>query len=128
MTPVNAMPRSRSRVLPLFTIGLAVVGLVVSTGLVWWTREDRPRWDRWDYFQQPSQEDRRVLEEMRQILRERGLEPSPWTPKVIGGAVVTVVVLGCALYVIVSRRYRAEDKKWAYGAVGTLLGFWLGTS
>jgi hypothetical protein len=39
---------------------------------------------------------------------------------------VTIPVLGCALYVIVSRRYKDADKKWAYGAVGTLLGYWLG--
>jgi hypothetical protein len=41
----------------------------------------------------------------------------------VGGAVVTVPVLLCALYVIASPTYGDADKKWAYGAVGTLLGF-----
>jgi hypothetical protein len=39
---------------------------------------------------------------------------------------VTIPVLGAALYVIVAPIYQEADKKWAYAAVGTLLGFWLG--
>ena len=46
----------------------------------------------------------------------------------IGAAAVTLPVLCSALYVIVSPKYGDADKKWAYGAVGTLLGFWLGAS
>lgn len=38
---------------------------------------------------------------------------------------VSLVVLGGALYIIISQAYDAKDKHWAYGAVGTLLGFWL---
>jgi hypothetical protein len=39
---------------------------------------------------------------------------------------VTLPTLGCALYVIASPTYGDAEKQWAYGAVGTLLGFWLG--
>lgn len=46
--------------------------------------------------------------------------------KFIGGGVVTLPVMLCALYVIIAPTYGDADKKWAYGAVGTLLGFWLG--
>jgi hypothetical protein len=52
-------------------------------------------------------------------------ESSLWTPKLIGGIGVTIPVLCCSLFVIMSRRYRDADRKWAYGAIGTLLGFWL---
>jgi nicotinamide riboside transporter PnuC len=38
---------------------------------------------------------------------------------------ISVVVLGGALYIIFSPAYDSEDKHWAYGSVGTILGFWL---
>ena len=41
-------------------------------------------------------------------------------------AIVTGSVLASSLYVIVSKRYAEMDKKWAYGSVGTILGYWLG--
>ncbi len=43
-----------------------------------------------------------------------------------GALGVTLPILGCALYVIVSPTYGDAEKQWAYGTVGTLLGFWLG--
>ena len=39
--------------------------------------------------------------------------------------VVSVVVLGAALYIILSAEYPAETDKWAYGSVGTIVGYWL---
>jgi hypothetical protein len=39
--------------------------------------------------------------------------------------VVTIVVLAAALYVILSRAYDAGAQKWAFGAIGTIVGFWL---
>jgi hypothetical protein len=45
--------------------------------------------------------------------------------RMIGQAAVTVVVLCAALFVIVSKRYRPPEKNWAFGAVGTVIGFWL---
>lgn len=38
---------------------------------------------------------------------------------------VSVCSLGGALYLILSRRYGSEAEKWAFGTVGTILGYWL---
>lgn len=38
---------------------------------------------------------------------------------------VSVVVLACASFVILSKRYGPKDKHWAYATVGTLVGYWL---
>ena len=47
--------------------------------------------------------------------------PAPDTVQ-IGGSVILLVA---SLYIILSKRYPASDRHWAYGIVGTLLGFWL---
>jgi hypothetical protein len=39
--------------------------------------------------------------------------------------VITAVLLVAALFVILTKRYPAQDKHWAYGALGTVVGFWL---
>jgi hypothetical protein len=96
------------RRLPWLTLGGAVLGLLVSNGLVWWA----------DVPKQPGSPT--VLEATR--------IQSVWTPKLLGAVAVTIPVLGCALYVIVAPVYGEAEKKWAYGAVGTLLGFWLGVT
>lgn len=46
--------------------------------------------------------------------------------KLIMSFIITVLVLAACLYVILARKYTDADKKWAYGAIGTILGFWLG--
>jgi hypothetical protein len=38
---------------------------------------------------------------------------------------VSLIVSGGSLYIIVSQSYDSKDKHWAYGAAGTILGFWL---
>ena len=38
---------------------------------------------------------------------------------------VSACSLGGALYLILSRRYGSEAEKWAFGTVGTILGYWL---
>lgn len=38
---------------------------------------------------------------------------------------ISVALLVASLYVILSKEYDSKDKHWAYGTVGTLLGFWL---
>jgi hypothetical protein len=38
---------------------------------------------------------------------------------------VSLIVLGGSLYIIISQSYDPKDKHWAYGAAGTILGFWL---
>jgi hypothetical protein len=39
--------------------------------------------------------------------------------------VISLPVLAAGLFVILAKRYQPKDKNWAYGAVGTLLGYWL---
>jgi hypothetical protein len=39
--------------------------------------------------------------------------------------VISLVFLGAAIYIIVSRSFDPSDKHWAYGSAGTILGFWL---
>jgi hypothetical protein len=48
---------------------------------------------------------------------------SEWQPAV--AALVSFAVLASALYVILSARYDTSSEKWAFGAVGTILGYWL---
>ena len=43
----------------------------------------------------------------------------------IAQLVLSTVLLVAALYVILTRKYKPEDKNWAYGALGTIAGFWL---
>lgn len=38
---------------------------------------------------------------------------------------ISVIVLGAGLWVVLSRRYQPQEKHWAYGAIGTIIGFWL---
>ncbi len=38
---------------------------------------------------------------------------------------VSLLVVGAALYVILSKGYGDAEQKWAFGAVGTGLGYWL---
>jgi hypothetical protein len=37
---------------------------------------------------------------------------------------VTVTVLCSALFIILSRGYDDSSQKWAYGAIGSVIGFW----
>ncbi len=47
------------------------------------------------------------------------------TAQTITRIAVTSIVLIAGLYVILNHNYSAEDKKWGYGIVGTVVGFWL---
>ena len=38
---------------------------------------------------------------------------------------VTLTVLVCALYIILSKQYEPDQQKWAFGVIGTVLGYWL---
>jgi bacteriorhodopsin len=44
---------------------------------------------------------------------------------VIGRLIISVVVLIVALYVILAGSYPDATVKWAFGAVGIVLGYWL---
>jgi hypothetical protein len=39
--------------------------------------------------------------------------------------VISVSIAAAALFIILSKRYGSTDKHWAYGAIGTVIGFWL---
>jgi len=39
--------------------------------------------------------------------------------------IISVVVLGASTFIILSHSFDAKDKHWAYGSVGTILGYWL---
>jgi hypothetical protein len=39
--------------------------------------------------------------------------------------ILTIAVSGTALYVILKGQYSEGAAKWAYGAIGTVLGYWL---
>jgi hypothetical protein len=39
-------------------------------------------------------------------------------------AIFSAIVLVASLFVILSKRYKGESSKWAYGAIGTILGYW----
>jgi hypothetical protein len=45
--------------------------------------------------------------------------------KFVGSIVVSIAVLGAGLYIILSKEYETDSQKWAFGAVGTILGYWL---
>jgi hypothetical protein len=38
---------------------------------------------------------------------------------------ITLLILGSALFIILSKGYADAEQKWAFGAVGTILGYWL---
>jgi hypothetical protein len=46
-------------------------------------------------------------------------------PRVVMRIAVSILLLGAALYIILSHAYDAQDKHWAYATAGTILGFWL---
>ena len=39
--------------------------------------------------------------------------------------VVSIVMLACGIFIILSRRYGPKDTHWAYGIIGTIVGYWL---
>ena len=45
--------------------------------------------------------------------------------QLIAQAVIGAVVLVASLFVILSEQYTPQDSHWAYGALGTVMGFWL---
>jgi hypothetical protein len=38
---------------------------------------------------------------------------------------VSIVILAASLYMILSADFSPQDKHWAFGTVGTVIGFWL---
>lgn len=42
--------------------------------------------------------------------------------------IISLVILAASLFIILSKKYDADIQKWAYGAIGTVIGFWLPTT
>ena len=40
-------------------------------------------------------------------------------------AVVSLAVLGAALFIILTHGFGPDSKRWAYGTVGMVVGYWL---
>ena len=49
-----------------------------------------------------------------------GIPPREWMQ-----IILSVVIVAAGLYIILSRDYTGESEKWAYGSIGTILGYWL---
>lgn len=54
-----------------------------------------------------------------------GLALSKLTHNQLMSSIISLVVLFSALYVILSGSYAESEQKWAFGAIGTIMGFWL---
>jgi len=39
--------------------------------------------------------------------------------------IVTLGIVAAALYIILSHEYDQDSLKWAYGSLGTVVGYWL---
>ena len=39
--------------------------------------------------------------------------------------IVSIILLIASLFIILSKSYNADQEKWAFGSLGTILGFWL---
>ena len=39
--------------------------------------------------------------------------------------IISLIVSLASLFIILSKKYKAESEKWAFGTLGTILGFWL---
>jgi hypothetical protein len=66
------------------------------------------------------------------VLRAQGLSADldvpPSQPAIdFMPVVVSLVLLGAALWVILSRRYDDAAQKWAIATVGSIVGYWLHT-
>lgn len=56
-------------------------------------------------------------------LRRRGL--LEFDPRTYMPALISLLILAGALFVVLSQQYAADEQKWAFGSIGTILGFWL---
>jgi amidohydrolase len=57
--------------------------------------------------------------------RARTYAAGPPASRAVMQIIISIAVLTSGLYVILSRAYEPDAEKWAYGAIGTLLGYWL---
>jgi hypothetical protein len=57
----------------------------------------------------------------------RALSPARNSPALRDGmqVLLSLVLMGAAILIVLSHAYDAQEKHWAYGTLGTILGFWL---
>jgi hypothetical protein len=60
------------------------------------------------------------------VARKSQFQPANLRPIMQVG--VSTVFLGCAIVIVMSHAYDPQEKHWAYGTLGTILGFWLRSS
>jgi hypothetical protein len=110
--------KTRQSVLPLLLLGIAT-GFLLQTVLSWLVRVLV------SYQFDPDVE---WVDDLGWMVGPDGPRPagiSGVDAVFIMRTVVTLCVMACALWVIVSKRYPPSDRKWAYGAIGAILAFWL---
>jgi hypothetical protein len=39
--------------------------------------------------------------------------------------ILSILLVAGSLFIVLSAKYTAQDQHWAYGTLGTVLGFWL---
>lgn len=61
-----------------------------------------------------------IWEHAKVIIATGEVSPREWIQ-----IIVTFVILAACLFVILSKRFAQTDRHWAYGTIGTLIGFWL---
>jgi hypothetical protein len=60
-------------------------------------------------------------------LQLRGAGDDTIINKQLVQVIISLIVLCSALWVIISKRYASADRHWAFGLVGTIVGFWIHT-
>jgi lipoprotein signal peptidase len=51
-----------------------------------------------------------------------------WTSSAGVTIAISGLTIGASLFVIRSQRYASTDRRWAYAALGIILGFWIGAA
>ena len=51
--------------------------------------------------------------------------PTPLNLKSFMMGFISVALIGSSLYVILSGKYDEGTQKWAFGTIGSMIGFWL---
>lgn len=63
-----------------------------------------------------------------QLLKEKKNRHSLSQLEPLMAALVSLALLATSLYIILSHTYDESAQKWAFGAAGSILGFWLSRS
>ena len=71
-------------------------------------------------------EESRLLHEKTRLERElAGVEDKRPASRETMQIILSLLLTGVSLFVILASRYKPQEKHWAYGTIGTILGFWI---